>query len=102
MPLFSLLGFIFGLSCLPVDLAAISVAQERIFQQERAIENGELIDRDIILEGVEAAAGGAAMKVLIQLADEAANRERTPSVSQLRQMVTSPLLSSLLPLSSAA
>ncbi|KAG5497765.1 hypothetical protein GH5_02554 [Leishmania sp. Ghana 2012 LV757] len=66
MPLFSLLVFMFGLSCLPVDLAAISEAQVRIFQQERAIESGELIDRDIILKGVKAAAGGAAMKVIIQ------------------------------------
>lgn len=57
IPFVSVLAVTFGLFCLPVDIAAISVAQERIMLQESAIANGELIRQDIIREGTDAAVG---------------------------------------------
>jgi hypothetical protein len=53
-PFFSMLCVVFGLVSLPVDLAALSVAKERIAMQEHAIQNGEVIRQDIIREGINA------------------------------------------------
>ncbi|CAJ1010446.1 hypothetical protein Q4I28_005760 [Leishmania naiffi] len=66
LPLLSMLIAMLGVFCLPVDLAAISVAQERILLQERAIENGNLIRQDIICEGTKGAAASQAAEVPIQ------------------------------------
>lgn len=63
-PFFSALCVLFGLFSLPVDLAALRIAKDRIAMQERAIQNGETIREDIILQGMSAAS--AAKEVPIQ------------------------------------
>ncbi|KAK7200601.1 hypothetical protein NESM_000116100 [Novymonas esmeraldas] len=66
VPLLAAVASVAGLFCLPADLAVASVVRERVAQQERAIRNGELVRLDIIREGTNAAAGGAASTSLIQ------------------------------------
>ncbi|KPA82957.1 hypothetical protein ABB37_02702 [Leptomonas pyrrhocoris] len=63
-PFLSLLCVVFGLFALPVDLAALSVAKDRIQMEERAIQNGEVIRQDIIREGT--AVASSAKKVAIK------------------------------------
>lgn len=55
-PFVSVMCFLFGMFSLPVDLAALSIAKDRIALQHGAVQNGEAIREDIIREGLNVAA----------------------------------------------